>query len=83
MRAEHRKAGGPTTPIEDLPPEAWSETDWQLADIRDRLGVLIHLYTCVNRDPKSAQPTAPEPVPRPGMARKKATNAWFSAFANG
>lgn len=83
MRAEHRKAGGPTTAIEDLPPDAWSETDWQLADVRDRLGTLIHLYCSVNRDPNSTAPTAPEPVPRPGIARKKATNVWFSAFAKG
>lgn len=83
LRAEYRASGQPGTPIEDLPPEAWSETDWQLADVRDRLGTLIHLYCSVHRDPNSAEPAAPEPVPRPGVPRKKSTNVWFSAFANG
>lgn len=82
LRAEYRAAGGEARPIEELPPDAWSETDWQLADIRDRLAALIHLYLCVHRDPKGPEPAAPEPVPRPGQPRKKATNAWFSAFTN-
>lgn len=76
-----RENGVATTPIEELPFDAWTETHWQLADVRDRLAVLSWQYVCAHRDPKTPAPPAPDPVPRPGAPKRKGVSAWFDAFA--
>lgn len=80
MRQQMRDARIPPTPVEDLPPETWSETDWHLAAVRDLLARLIWLYLCTHREPRTAAPDEPEPVPRPGVRRRRRLNPWIRTF---
>jgi hypothetical protein len=76
-----REQGAPGTPIEEMPPEAWSEESWQLAAIRDELATANWLFVSANSSANS-QPDRPEAVPRPGVPKKMpGASAWFSTFA--
>lgn len=82
MRKRLREEGAPGTAIEDLPPEAWSETDWQLAEVRDLLGLFIWVYSASHRGKNDPEPPKPDPVPRPGgeKRRSRAVNKWIAGF---
>lgn len=82
MRARLRESGAPGTAIEDLPPESWTGAEWQLADVRDLLAIVIWMYASTHRGDSKSAPPAPEPVPRPGGVprRRRAANAWFAGF---
>ncbi|MFE4658376.1 hypothetical protein ACFRFJ_17060 [Streptomyces hydrogenans] len=58
--------------VEDGEPEkgAWSQTDLLLATVHDAVRRVEHVLICVNSE-KGKRPPAPEPMRRPGVARKK------------
>lgn len=70
------------TPIEELPVDAWSTTEWLLASVIDELRHLEWLYRARNRKDKTPCPPHPEPFPRPGgqPRRRKRINSLFAAF---
>lgn len=80
LRGKLRESGADATPIQDLPPEVWSETDWHLADVRDQLANLAWMYACVHRGENADAPAQPKPVPRPGIKPAKRRNPWLAAF---
>jgi hypothetical protein len=56
---------------QDVDPNAmaWSQTDMLLASLIDSMQYLCWMFAAVNF---KGQRPAPEPIPRPGVARKKA-----------
>lgn len=77
LRKLRREAGvNSTVRAEDLPPDAYSQTEWLLMALHDQLQILRHtVLSIVSRD----RVPPPEFLPRPGQMskRRKTLNAWF------
>jgi hypothetical protein len=77
MRKRFEEADRQPTPIEDLPPDYWSTTDYLIAAVADNVEALAWMLA----DPKS-RPQEPHRLPRPGTksTKKKGTAAWFGGL---
>lgn len=69
----------PTFPIEQAPPETYSQTEWLLLAIDDDLRSLLWLFQTIYRKEGSRVPPPPDLIPRPGAEpkRRATLNAWF------
>jgi hypothetical protein len=80
MRKLRREAGIKSDmKVEDLPADAYSQTEWLLIALHDQLTHLTYLFSRANFK------EAPQPnfLPRPGgeTKRRRTLNAWFGAAA--
>lgn len=81
-RLQEQAGTAKLTPIEELPADVWSTTDYLLATAVDELRITRWVQIARSRAAGTPPPPFPELLPRPGgpPRRRKRINSIFAAF---